>query len=230
MVLASAAAAEELGAEPLARVVASATHALDPQVMGIAPAFAIPKALERAGLAPTDIDVWEVHEAYSAQALGVLRELPRQLDGFEVPEDASIPTEARSRSAIRSAPRAPATCSRSPRSCVFASGATACWACASARVRESRSCWRTLMPPEPPAAAAERFDFAFALSYRLSSRVFGITPSSAWVDVGESHLEARFGLWRVRMPLANISGVAITGPYASGRRPAGRVWPSPTAG
>jgi acetyl-CoA acetyltransferase family protein len=87
VVLASMEAAEQLGVEPLARVVASATHALDPQVMGIAPAFAIPKALERAGLAPSDIDVWEVHEAYAAQALGVLRELPRQLDGFEVPDE-----------------------------------------------------------------------------------------------------------------------------------------------
>ena len=66
---------------------ASATYALDPQFMGIAPAFAIAKALERAGLAPTDIDVWEVHEAFAAQALGVLRELPNQLDGFEVPDD-----------------------------------------------------------------------------------------------------------------------------------------------
>lgn len=87
VVLASATAAEQLGVEPLARVVASATHALDPQVMGIAPAFSIPKALDRAGLAPADIDVWEVHEAYAAQALGVLRELPRQLDGFEVPDE-----------------------------------------------------------------------------------------------------------------------------------------------
>src|SRR5437762_3517346 len=87
VVLASAAAAEELGAEPLARVVASATYALDPQIMGIAPAFAIPKALARAGLAPADVDVWEIHEAYAAQALGVLRELPRQLDGFEVPDE-----------------------------------------------------------------------------------------------------------------------------------------------
>jgi acetyl-CoA acetyltransferase len=86
-VLANATAAEELGVEPLARVVASATHALDPQVMGIAPAFAMPKAIERAGLGPNDIDIWEVHEAYAAQALGVLRELPNQLDGFEVPDD-----------------------------------------------------------------------------------------------------------------------------------------------
>ena len=87
VVLASATAAAQLGVEPLARVVASATHALDPQVMGIAPAFAIPKALKRAGLSPAEVEVWEVHEAYAAQALGVLRELPHQLDGFEVPDE-----------------------------------------------------------------------------------------------------------------------------------------------
>ncbi|HEX4563201.1 MAG TPA: thiolase family protein, partial [Solirubrobacteraceae bacterium] len=87
VVLASAAAAESIGAQPLARVVSSATYALDPRVMGIAPAWAMPKALARAGLAPADVDVWEVHEAYSAQALGVLRELPKQLDGFEVPDE-----------------------------------------------------------------------------------------------------------------------------------------------
>ncbi len=87
VVLASEPAAERLGVVPLARIVASATHALDPQIMGIAPAFAIAKALDRAGLVPTDIDVWEIHEAFAAQALGVLRELEVQLDGFEVPED-----------------------------------------------------------------------------------------------------------------------------------------------
>lgn len=87
VVLASGDAAAQLGAEPLARVVSSATHALDPQLMGIAPAWAIPKAIARAGLTPRDIDIWEIHEAFSAQALGVLRELPRQLDGFEVPDE-----------------------------------------------------------------------------------------------------------------------------------------------
>jgi acetyl-CoA acetyltransferase family protein len=87
VVLGSAAAAEELGIAPLARVVASATHALDPQFMGIAPAYAIATALGRAGLEPADVDVWEVHEAFAAQALGVLRELPNQLGGFEVPDD-----------------------------------------------------------------------------------------------------------------------------------------------
>jgi acetyl-CoA acetyltransferase family protein len=87
VVLASAEGARSIGAESLARVVSSATYALDPRVMGIAPAWAMPKALARAGLAPEEVDVWEVHEAYSAQALGVLRELPNQLDGFEVPDE-----------------------------------------------------------------------------------------------------------------------------------------------
>ena len=87
VVLANAAAAVKLGVEPLARVVASATQALDPLVMGIAPAFAIPKALQRAGLGPTDVDLGDVHEVYAAQALGVLRELPRRLDGFVEPDE-----------------------------------------------------------------------------------------------------------------------------------------------
>lgn len=87
IVLASGETAAELGIEPLARVVASATYALDPQYMGIAPAWAFATALKRAGLAPEQIDVWEVHEAFSAQALGVLRELKVQLDGFEIPDE-----------------------------------------------------------------------------------------------------------------------------------------------
>ena len=87
VVLASGEAAEDLGAEPLARVVASATYALDPKIMGIAPAYAIPKALERAGLGPEEIDWWEVHEAYASVAVAILRELPNQLDGFEVPDE-----------------------------------------------------------------------------------------------------------------------------------------------
>jgi acetyl-CoA acetyltransferase len=86
-VLASAGAAQELGVAPLARVVASATYALDPQIMGIAPAFAIPKALDRAGLTPDQIDVWEIHEAYASVAVAILRELPKQLDGFLVPDE-----------------------------------------------------------------------------------------------------------------------------------------------
>jgi hypothetical protein len=60
----------------------------------------------------------------------------------------------------------------------------------------------------------ERFGFAFAPAYRLSARAFGIRPATAWVDVGDSELDARFGPWRVSTPLANVIDVAVTGPYS----------------
>lgn len=76
-----------LGIAPLAPVVSSAVYAIDPLIMGLAPAWAIPLALRRAGLTPDRVGVWEVHEAFSAQALGVLRELPNQMGGFTIPDD-----------------------------------------------------------------------------------------------------------------------------------------------
>jgi len=62
--------------------------------------------------------------------------------------------------------------------------------------------------------AAERFEFRFAPSYRRPARLFGVTPTTAWVDVGPETLTARFGPWRLRTQLANVAGVAVTGPYA----------------
>ncbi len=91
LVLASGQRAAELGVEPLARVVSSAVYGIDPLFMGLAPAWALPLAIKRAGLTPEQIDVWEVHEAFSAQALGVLRELPNQLGGFVVPDEKLTP-------------------------------------------------------------------------------------------------------------------------------------------
>jgi 3-oxo-5,6-didehydrosuberyl-CoA/3-oxoadipyl-CoA thiolase len=91
IVLASGERAAELGVDPLARVMSSAVYALDPLYMGLAPAWALPLAIKRAGLTPEQIDVWEVHEAFSAQALGVLRELPNQLGGFSIPDDKLTP-------------------------------------------------------------------------------------------------------------------------------------------
>lgn len=58
-----------------------------------------------------------------------------------------------------------------------------------------------------------RFDFAFVPAYRALSRVFGIRPSKAWVEVTDDSLNARFGPWRVTTQLANITAVDITGPY-----------------
>jgi acetyl-CoA acetyltransferase len=75
----------------MARMVSSAVYALDPLIMGLAPAWALPLAIKRAGLSPAQIDVWEVHEAFSAQALGVLRELPNQLGRFTIPDEKLTP-------------------------------------------------------------------------------------------------------------------------------------------
>ena len=59
-----------------------------------------------------------------------------------------------------------------------------------------------------------RFDFAFAPAYRQLARAFLVTPETAWVEVGDETFEARFGPWRVRTPLTNITDVAVTGAYA----------------
>ncbi|MGV9803858.1 thiolase family protein [Mycobacterium sp. NPDC003449] len=91
LLLASGERAADLGVTPLARIVSSAVYGNDPLVMGIAPAWALPLALRRAELTPPQIDLWEIHEAFSAQALGVLRELPHQLDGFAIPDDKLTP-------------------------------------------------------------------------------------------------------------------------------------------
>jgi hypothetical protein len=60
----------------------------------------------------------------------------------------------------------------------------------------------------------ERFGFAFSRAYRVSALPFGITPATAWVDVGGEALDVRFGPWRLSTPLANVTDVAVTGPYA----------------
>ena len=75
LVLATAARARELGRPPLARVVAQASAAQAPEWFTTAPAKAVAGALERAGLAPSDIDLWEVNEAFAVVALAFLRDL-----------------------------------------------------------------------------------------------------------------------------------------------------------
>jgi acetyl-CoA acetyltransferase family protein len=86
VVLASAGHAQQLGATPVARVLASAAAGVDPTIMGIAPAYALPRAIEKAGLTAGQIDVYEIHEAFAAQVLAVLREFRTQT-GFEIPDD-----------------------------------------------------------------------------------------------------------------------------------------------
>jgi acetyl-CoA acyltransferase len=67
--------AKELGIQPLARFVAYATAGVAPEIMGIGPVEAVPKALRLAGLKLEDIDLIELNEAFAAQALAVIREL-----------------------------------------------------------------------------------------------------------------------------------------------------------
>ena len=67
--------AKELGAKPLARLVAYATAGCPPEEMGIGPVYAIPKALKLAGLTLDDIAVIELNEAFAAQSLAVIKTL-----------------------------------------------------------------------------------------------------------------------------------------------------------
>jgi acetyl-CoA C-acetyltransferase len=75
VVLANAAAAQELGLKPLARLVAYAHAGVDPALMGMGPVPATRAVLKRAGLKVQDLDVIESNEAFAAQACAVMREL-----------------------------------------------------------------------------------------------------------------------------------------------------------
>jgi acetyl-CoA acetyltransferase family protein len=71
----SGAAVERLGVTPLARIVGTAAAGVPPRIMGIAPAPATRKLLDRTGISLADVDVIELNEAFAAQSLAVLREL-----------------------------------------------------------------------------------------------------------------------------------------------------------
>ncbi len=74
--------AREHGLPILARILSYATIGVEPELMGIGPASAVPAALSRAGLSLSDIDLFELNEAFAAQSIAVIREL--QLDASKV--------------------------------------------------------------------------------------------------------------------------------------------------
>ena len=75
LVLTSREKAEALGLKVLARFVGYGTSGVDPAIMGIAPALAVPNALKRTGMAMGDIDLIEFNEAFAAQVLAVMRDI-----------------------------------------------------------------------------------------------------------------------------------------------------------
>lgn len=76
--------AEKLGIKPLAKFLGFAVGGVPPEVMGIGPIVAIPKALEIAGLTQDDIDLWEINEAFASQSLQVVRHLGIDIEKVNV--------------------------------------------------------------------------------------------------------------------------------------------------
>ncbi len=75
VVVMTAAKAKALGLKPLAKIVSYATSGLAPEVMGLGPVYATRKALERAGWQAADVDLFELNEAFAAQACAVNQDL-----------------------------------------------------------------------------------------------------------------------------------------------------------
>ena len=75
VVMMEAEAAKAQGLKPMARLVDATVAAVDPKYMGIGPVPAVKQLLDRTGVSKDDIEVWEVNEAFAAQALAVVRDL-----------------------------------------------------------------------------------------------------------------------------------------------------------
>ena len=75
VMLMSAKRAKEAGLKPLARFITFATAGVEPDVMGVGPIKAVPKALKRAGLSMKDVKLIEFNEAFAAQVVAVMRDL-----------------------------------------------------------------------------------------------------------------------------------------------------------
>lgn len=80
LVIMTAEKAQELGIKPLAKVLSTANAGVKPEVMGLGPAYVIPKALKYADLTQEQIDYFEINEAFAAQWLGVNRILNIPMD------------------------------------------------------------------------------------------------------------------------------------------------------
>ncbi len=86
LVIMSKKKAEELKLKPLAKLVNIVDVGVEPRIMGIGPAVAIPQCLEEAGLKANDIDYWEINEAFAPQFIGCERKLKKDY-GIEISRD-----------------------------------------------------------------------------------------------------------------------------------------------
>lgn len=84
LVICSAEKAAELGIEPLARIVASANSGIEPKFIMLAPVEGVKKVLKKAGWEMSDVDLFELNEAFSVQSLGVMKELGMKGDNVNV--------------------------------------------------------------------------------------------------------------------------------------------------
>ncbi len=84
VLIASKKKARALGLKPLARFVCAAASGVRPEIMGIGPVYAIPKALQKAGLTLKEIDLIELNEAFAAQSLAVINELGLPMEKLNV--------------------------------------------------------------------------------------------------------------------------------------------------
>ena len=84
VVVTSAKHAKELGAEPMARIVGQASSGIDPAWVMMAPVSAVRKIWQKTGWKNEDVDLYELNEAFSVQALGVMRELGLDPDKVNV--------------------------------------------------------------------------------------------------------------------------------------------------
>ena len=76
--------AEKQGMKPLAKFLGFAVCGVPPEVMGIGPIVAVPKALEIAGITQDQVDLWEINEAFASQSIQVVRELGIDMDKVNV--------------------------------------------------------------------------------------------------------------------------------------------------
>lgn len=84
VVVTSAAKAAELGVEPLGRIVAHATSGIEPKMIMLAPVQGVLNVLKKAGWEMADVDLFELNEAFSVQALGVMKELGLDMEKVNV--------------------------------------------------------------------------------------------------------------------------------------------------